>query len=249
MKNEKESLGDRIKAYEKDCAIVLKEGMPVIIRLDGKGFSKYTKDLTKPYSEDLSKVMGLTAIELCKQIQGVRLAYTQSDEINLVLKYYKKEDSEPWFGNQLQKMVSISAAIASTTFTINSGKIWKGELKPATFDSRAFIVPEKDVINAILWRQLDATRNSIQGLARSMYSHKECTDKNINELEAMCAAKGRNWHDEPTWFKRGFCVFRESYVGLNPKNPEVPVIRHRWAEFRSIPNISLSPGYIGKHLK
>ena len=130
---------------------------------------------------------------------------------------YKKLTSQGWFDNKLQKMVSISAAVASTTFTMESWRIWSplaGEqpvhpsvehyaqqflgIKPALFDSRVFVLPESDVCNYFVWREQDATRNSVQMLARSLYSHKECHKKNNSKLQEMIFQKGRNWNNETT---------------------------------------------------
>jgi len=128
---------------------------------------------------------------------------------------YKRFNSEAWFDNQVQKMVSVAAGIASSHFTANSWKIWHAKdglalegIRPAVFDARAFIVPEADVCNYFLWRQQDATRNSIQMLARSLYSHKECDNKNTSQLQEMCSQKGTNWDALPTRWKRGACVKR-----------------------------------------
>lgn len=74
------------------------------------------------------------------------------------------------------------------------------------FDARAFTVPIEEVNNCLLWRQQDATRNSIQALAQSLYPHKELQGINTKALQdKMFSEKGINWNDLPTKQKRGSC--------------------------------------------
>lgn len=199
----KDSLGDRMKRYESACKTILPPRLPIILRCDGKAFHTITKSLKIPYDERFIDSMNIAAIKLCKEIQGAQLAYVQSDEISVLIHGYKRFNSQSWFDNEIQKMVSISAAIAAVTFTQHSFEYLH---KPAYFDSRVFVVPEADVCNYFLWREQDASRNSIQMLARSLYSHKECYEKNSVELQEMCFLKGKNWNNEPTFFKRGRCI-------------------------------------------
>ena len=150
-----DSLGDRMKSYEDAYRMHLPIRMPVILRVDGKAFHTYTKGCKKPVDQGLVDCMNDTAIALCKNIQGAQIAYVQSDEISILLNNYKTIDTQAWFENNVQKMVSISASIASVTFTENSYKIWgfhdnaEGTgfegmgytspiIKPAYFDSRVF---------------------------------------------------------------------------------------------------------------
>src|SRR5690606_28151994 len=117
----------------------------------------------------------------------------------------KRHETQPWVNNRIQKIVSLSASVAASTMTILSEKT-------AEFDARAFVLPESEVANYFLWRQQDATRNSIQMLARSLYSHKECDRKNTSQLQEMCFQKGKNWNDLPTSLKRGRCAVRYDVV-------------------------------------
>ena len=144
-------------------------------------------------------------------MQGAQLAYIQSDEISILIHNYKRLTSQSWFGNQLQKMASVSAGIASGVMTLESIKVF-GEYRRAVFDSRVFILPEHDVCNYFLWRQQDWTRNSVQMLARSLYSHKECYKKNNAQLQEMCVQKGYNWNDLDPYLKRGICLTGSSWV-------------------------------------
>lgn len=232
----KDSLGDRIKAYENCFRYELPRRMPIIIRVDGKAFHTYTKQLKEkgePYNILFHEVMDLTALKLCEEIQGVQIAYIQSDEISLLLHNYKNLYTQPWFSNNLQKMISVSAAIASATFTAESWRMWSvysiEDIRPAYFDSRIFILPEHEVCNYFIWRQQDCTRNSVQSLARAHFSHKECLNKNGSQLQDMCRSIGKNWDNEPTFFKRGRSVIK---------------VAGKWIVDNEIPIFSQSRNYI-----
>ena len=116
MKNNKDSLGDRMKTYEYVTRTYLTRRMPVIIRLDGKAFHTFTRGLKKPFDEIFVKAMQDTMKHLCENVQGCVLGYTQSDEITLVLVDYHDRDTSAWFDNNIQKMASVSASMATMAF-------------------------------------------------------------------------------------------------------------------------------------
>lgn len=261
-----DSLGDRMKSYEDVFRLQLPIRMPVIIRVDGKAFHTYTakkspiKGVEKPVDAGLVECMNDTAIALCDEIQGAKLAYVQSDEISILLNNYQTNDTQSWFDNNLQKMVSIASSVASVTFTLNSFKIWgviqteeipQPLIDPAFFDARAFVMPKEDVVNYFLWRQQDATRNSVQMLARSLYSHKECTNKNNSELQELIFQKGINWNDCPTSQKRGRCIVKQytEKTALNPKTNKYEVaVRSAWVVDNEIPIFSQDRNYINQYV-
>lgn len=235
-----DNLGDRIKGYENAYRISLPMRMPIIIRVDGCHFHSYTKGCQRPFDLKLIEAMNTVAITLCQEIQGAKLAYVQSDEISVLLNNYTSLNFEPWFSNNLQKMVSVAAGIASSVMTEESIKIF-GAIKRAEFDARAFLLPKEEVCNALLFRQQDATRNSVQMLARSLHSHKECTDKNNSELQEMIFQKGMNWNDLPAAQKRGRCIIKEQY-------DKEGVLRSRWIVDENIPIFSQDRNYIEQHV-
>jgi tRNA(His) 5'-end guanylyltransferase len=233
-----DSLGDRMKSYENCFRPFFPQRLPVILRVDGKAFHTYTKKCAKPFDDKLIEVMNLTAIELCSNIMGAKLAYIQSDEISILIHGYETIETQPWFGGNVNKMISISSAMASVAFTMNSPKLWDGEIRPVLFDSRAFVIPERDVCNYFIWRQQDWTRNSVQTLARSLYSHNECEDKNNSQLQEMTFAKGHNWNDLETRYKRGRCAIK---VGVQLPNG---VYRYKWTIDNEIPIFTQERDYI-----
>ena len=167
-----DTLGDRMKGYEDASRIYLPRRLPVIIRLDGKAFHTWTRGLPRPYCQSLMEAMNEVAKTLCNQVQNTVLAYTQSDEISLVLIDYQDIKTTAWFDNNLQKMASVSAGIASAKLTALSPTIFGGlrdGLKEAVFDSRVFVLPPHEVSNYLIWRQQDWNRNSLAMLAQSLF--------------------------------------------------------------------------------
>lgn len=266
MNNNSSSLGDRMKSYENISRIYLTKKTPVIIRIDGRAFHNFTKGFDRPFDNILIKAMQDTGKYLCENICGCKLAYTQSDEISLLLVDYERNETDPWFQNNLQKLVSVSASMATLAFNyafqyqVNkefteyvSGKKelrgTKEEFDPkferyfdrcftAMFDSRAFILPKEEVCNYFIWRQQDASKNSIQMVARSIYPHKELQNKNCDELqEIMFQDKQVNWNDFDAVYKRGTCIVKKQFKTNG-------VVRSKWIVDKEIPIFTQERNYI-----
>lgn len=245
-----DNLGDRCKAYEATFKNFLPPRMPVILRLDGTHFHSYLKGCQKPFDAKVISCMDDTLLYLCKNVQNVVLGYVQSDEISLLLNNFKDYGTEAWYNNNVQKMCSVAAGMASAYFSSISDRIF-GKIKLATFDCRAFAVPKEDVCNVLYWRQKDCERNSVSMLARSLYSHKECHDKNSSQLKEMCLKKGQSWEALPTSQKHGRCAVKiKSWkTGTNPKTGEVfEALRSEWVIDNNIPSFIEDREYINKHL-
>src|SRR5574344_274662 len=106
------SLSDRMKNYEKEARLYLPKNTPLIIRVDGKNFSKFTKGFKKPFDVLFHECMYQTARYLCENIQGAEIAYSQSDEITILIQD-NPVDSSSWYGKQVQKICSVSASLAT----------------------------------------------------------------------------------------------------------------------------------------
>ncbi len=207
--SDSDSLGDRMKGYELAYRSVMPRRMPVILRLDGRAFHTYTRGAAKPFSTRLMDAMDTAAAEVCKEAQGATISYVQSDEISILLHNYRSLVTCPWFDNQVQKIVSVSASIAAVSMTLSSQHIF-GHTKPASFDARVFVLPEAEVCNYFIWRQQDAIRNSISMLAQSLYGHSELIGKSCSEMQTMMLTeKNINWNGLPTAQRRGRCVYRK----------------------------------------
>lgn len=243
MVKKRDALGDRMKKYEYITRTYLVPRMPVIIRLDGKAFHTFTRGFKRPFDEVLISTMQDTTKYLCENIQGCVLGYTQSDEITLVLVDYKKLNSCAWFDNNIQKMCSIAASMATFAFNrffvanLNAfyefntdidlteigyhitfseeddGKYYeaykKAAEKGAMFDARVFNIPKEEVCNCVLWRQNDATRNSVEMVAQAHFSHGVLQNKSQSQMQDMLMLeKGINWNDFPVHQKRGSCCIK-----------------------------------------
>ena len=239
----RDDLGKRMKEfYEQVPKTRLVRRMPVAIRIDGKAFHTFTRGFKKPFDEVLMKSMQETMQYLCKNIQGVKLGYTQSDEITLILTDYDTLTTSAWFDYEVQKMCSISASMATMAFNkafsnnatqhmINciadfpyNNVLIKARLKGAMFDARVFNIPKEEVTNLVYWRQLDATRNSIQMVGQAYFSHKELQNKTCNMIQDMLhEQKGINWNDYEVDKKRGSCCIKTEEGWIIDKN--IPIFK------------------------
>jgi len=223
-------LSDRIKEhYEDRTKVFLNRRTITLLRLDGKGFSKLTKSLNKPFDDAFSDDMDATAIYLCQNIQGAKFAYTQSDEITVVMTDFDTLETDAWFDYNVQKMVSISASLATAKF--NQLRLFREpntpDTKLACFDSRVFQVPNIDeMVNAIINRQQDCTRNSVSMAASANYSHEELNGKSSDEKQEMLFQKGINWNDYKTKYKRGSVIKKHQFEVEGP-NGETAT-RSKW---------------------
>ena len=261
-----DALGTRMKEfYEQVPKTRLVRRMPVAIRIDGKAFHTFTRGFQKPFDEVLGNAMVQTMKYLCANIQGCVFGYTQSDEITLILVDYNMYDTDAWFDYEVQKICSISASMATMAFnkyfkeemnnwweTAHDGIKWdspgwekidkqldvyaKAYNKGAMFDARCFNIPKEEVTNLIYWRQLDATRNSIQMVGQANFSHSELQGKSCNMIQDMLhEQKDINWNDYPTRWKRGVACYKkiEDFIKVVPSDgwapeQEIPMKRSYW---------------------
>ena len=223
------NLHERMKQYEAVSQTYLMRRTPVIIRLDGVAFHTFTKDFDKPSDEVLGVAMRTTTRYLVNNIQGCILGYTQSDEISLVLQDYKKLDTDAWFGYNVQKLVSVSAKMATDEFhrafdnaTCGMdaekciGVYWRAmKDNNVGFDSRCWNLPFEEVNNYLIDRQQDAERNSINLLGQQYYSQKELNGIKSNELQnKLFTEQGVNWNDLPDYQKRGYLTLPKNDPNL-----------------------------------
>lgn len=203
--------------YEDKTRSSLIRRMPVILRLDGKAFHTLTRGCEKPFDKNFIKCMEDTAMRLCAEVQNARFAYSQSDEISLLLTDYDNLDTDQWFDGNIQKICSISASIASVCFTKEFGK-------DAYFDARVFNIPKEEVCNYFIWRQQDASRNSVQGLGQAYFSHKSLIGLNNDQVqEKLWQERQVNWNNLPTNHKRGFCLRRIGTDGNWMLDRDIPI--------------------------
>jgi tRNA(His) 5'-end guanylyltransferase len=260
-----DKLGDRMKDfYEDRTRYKLARRTNTIIRIDGKAFHTYTKGLQRPFDQGLMEDMNKTTEYLCQNIQGAKFGYVQSDEISILITDYDDIDTHAWFDANLQKMASIAASLATAEFNrlrlirkmnttvATAGSILE-QFKHAMFDARVFQIPyQEEVINYFLWRQQDATRNSISSVAQSLYSAKELHGKKTSDMQEMIFQKGINWNDFTPREKRGSIIRRVEHVYARRDEPimdgKTRVIeaykRKKWEADLNTPIISQDKDYL-----
>lgn len=241
----KDALGDRMKDfYEDRTRFKLPRRTNTIIRIDGKAFHTYTKGLPRPFDSGLIEDMNNTTAYLCKNIQGAKFGYVQSDEISILLGDYDTMQTDAWFDNNLQKMCSVAASMATSEFNrLRLMRIASTDgsfsfhhdietFKMAEFDARVFQIPLSiEVENYFIWRQQDATRNSISSVAQSLYSPKQLNGVKTDKMQEMIFEKGINWNDYSYREKRGTVISKvlETTTTKLPKiSGEVTYTRNKW---------------------
>lgn len=207
--SDKDDFGNRIKAYEEiETSRILIPHLPIYVRLDGKCFHSFTKNMKRPYDETLSNVMIETTKYLVKETSAV-IGYTQSDEISLIY-YYPDPKSEPMYAGKTSKINSILAAMCSVKFNQLATEQWPELMSNSLpiFDCRTFNLPNTaEAVNAILWRETDATKNAVSMAARTYFSHKQLQNKSGKEMQEMLFQEHNiNFNDYPAFFKRGTFV-------------------------------------------
>lgn len=202
-----DALGDRMKMYEGiECDRRFIPMVPIVARMDGRAFHAFTRGMTRPFDEVFSNVMIDTTLFLTQETNAC-MGYTQSDEITLA--WHSTElKSQVWFDGRISKMVSQLAAHATLCFyRLYQERAPQFAHRLPTFDARVWQVPTRtEGANVFLWREWDATKNSITMSAHSVYSDKELFGKNGSEKQEMLFQKGINWNDYPAHFKRGTFV-------------------------------------------
>lgn len=228
-----DSLGDRMKTYEEVTRTHLVRRTPVILRLDGKAFHTLTRGLARPFDRRFMEVMKETALAVMKEVQGAQLGYVESDEISVLIVDYKKLDSDGWFDYNIQKIVSVAASVATAAFN-NAYRERFGSIggHVGLFDARVFNVPREDVANYFIWRQKDATRNSIQAVAQACFPQKELTGLSCDKLqEKLFQERAINWsQDFKTDEKRGTAIVKMPDTNGRPKwtpDPATPEFTKR----------------------
>ncbi|MBG0818265.1 tRNA(His) guanylyltransferase Thg1 family protein [Planomonospora sp. ID82291] len=204
------ALGDRMKGYEHVTRGVLPRRTYTIIRVDGRAFHTFLAHADRPFDEAVVEAMNAVAVALCGQAQGAVFAYTQSDECSLLLTDFASRTTQPWFGGVIQKIASISAAVASVAFNQAYGYHYDDAC--AVFDARVFTLPDAvEVANYFLWRQRDCVRNSITMAAQARFSHRQLQGVTTEQMQEMLwQGHGINWNDYPAGMKRGRVIVRDT---------------------------------------
>lgn len=253
-----DELGKRMKAYENESNKKLVKKLPVIIRVDGKGFSAFAEKLEKPFDDILIDSMHETMRFLCKHVTGCVLGYCQSDEISLLVQGYKNKDTQPWFDYKLNELCSVVASMATfafnrifennvmefhdlccenrTLFDENEERI-KTLLdcceKGALFKAWAFNLPFNEVTNYFYCRQSDGVRNSIELVGQSNFSTEQLHGVNADGIKKMLLEKGIDYDKIPVYKQRGVCCVKTKLPSFSQNKK--PTMRKVWVTDIDIP--------------
>lgn len=225
-----DDVASRVKAGEATTKQRLPENGYAILRLDGRHFHTYTKHLRRPYDEQFMNDMDTVASRVCKEVSGVLMGYVQSDEITVVFGDLATENTQMWFGGVVQKIVSVTAGLASATMS---------RLRPdqpvAMFDARVWGAGRQGVVEALAWRREDAVRNSILMTAQSVVPHRELQHVGVRGAYEKALLAGVDWAAQPAGFKFGRVLTPEvrleevSYVHKRTGVTETTeALRTRW---------------------
>lgn len=247
---ERDSLGNRMKDYENTTRMYLEPKKPIMIRLDGRAFHTYTKHFNRPFDRIMMDSMQETLVVLCNEVSGVKLGYTQSDEITLVLTDTTNENTQAIFNGNVLKIASVTASIATRAFNhifqrnvtmarldhVDVEQYKSALMQGATFDSRCWSLPEDEVVNCLIWRQQDAIRNSIQAVGQSNFSAKQLHGKSCQNIIEMLKEKGIDWHSLPKEKQRGvLCVKEKVIMNTEIEGKVIPVERSKWVIYKETP--------------
>ncbi|MGH3389264.1 MAG: tRNA(His) guanylyltransferase Thg1 family protein, partial [Actinomadura sp.] len=226
----------RMRALEWFHSLVVLPGAWTIIRVDGRSFTRFTgQRFDKPFDPRFSALMVETAQALLTELGG-RYAYTESDEISVVL-----DPAFELFGREVEKLVSLSAGIASAAFTHGAGE-------PVCFDGRVWMgTGQDDVVDYLSWRQADATRCALYGwcywtLRKEGRSQAQATGAlertTVSGKNGLLFDRGINFNELPAWQRRGVGLWWETYgkTGYDPvRGTAVTATRRRVHVERELP--------------
>lgn len=203
-KKERDPLGVEMKELEKVFTSPrLNTDNHIVARLDGRGFSKFTKKMNQPYDIRLSKTMRDVTEALMEEFKA-DVGYTQSDEISLVWRPKDNPESQFIFDGKIQKINSVLAGFCSSAFVMkyyeNFGRM--PDRIPG-FDCRIIDMTHNNADRMLIWRRMDARRNAIQMVGRTHFSHDELHKKPAYEILDMLYSIGINFMDFPEFFKYG----------------------------------------------
>jgi len=211
-------LKDRIESYQASTDYKLLPRVPIIICINGRGFAKVTQLLDKPYCPKFSECIVSTMLRLCTDVEGALFAYQHNDEIILVTRNDQSNETHPWYDNKLQKICSVTSAIATMHFNECATTMGLDMTGDPIFTSQVFAVPTiGEATNTFVYKQQQNFHTSIQSAC--LYNLLTKYDKNtikdmlaglnidekIDLLHQECNIR---YNDYPLAFRRGIAAYK-----------------------------------------
>ena len=246
-----ETLKEKCQTLRAKYDVSMPKKTYVMSAIDGRAFSRLIKNkYEKPFDDKFINMMNEVAIYVCKNVQGCKFAYTQSDEITFVLTDFETEETSAFFDYRLCKMLSIIPSLATAKFnqlvalnlldTPCSSEDIKQIIKHmslAQFDCKVWNTDNfNDVFAYFLWRQIDCVRNSKQQAAQTYLPHKELVGKHTDEqVQMLLEKKGIDWNEYSDGKKYGRFIYKEQVEKEIPNSNEETCIRNVWLAHDAFP--------------
>lgn len=259
FENKTYGLEQNMRRYEDTAKSRLLEHVPVVIRVDGRAFKNYTKGFVTPFDTVFRTAMRNTMIALCANVPNCVLGYTFSDEISLIL-VQKTYHTAPWFDNEVEKLVSNVASMTTLFFNREFAKAvsdapaaglkrYEDKLWRATFDARAFNLPESQVELYLYWRQMDCIRNAISQAARALpgMNHSVMKGQDLAALKMMLAGGGTPWESFSNYDRFGTFATKQKETFERVENGSVvKFARDKWAFREESPELSKDRDFLNE---
>lgn len=231
-----QTLQQRMISYEESTSPRIISRIPVIIKIDGRSFSRATKRIQKPFCHRTMAILNGTMLSLVKKIDGAVFGYQYSDKIVLVLRNDRGEEEDPWFGNDVQAMCSAAASMATYEFMT---QLWEIDEPPElegdiSFKTNVFGIPNIiEVINYIIYRQYCCMQYAIDETVYSVIGRGSTLDGvDIEDRKKILDDAGVSLEEFPASFRHGSAVY------LTPKlvhTAHGEVTHHKWLVDFEIP--------------
>ena len=245
------TLQDRIRSYEDLTDIKLMKGLPIIISLNGRAFRKTTSLLQKPFSSEFTDLMTAVMIRLASEVDGTIFVYGFNDEVILVARNDQTIDTQAWYDNRVQKIVSAVSSLATCEF----GKLAKSNninvLGDPIFVASVFaVLNTTEAINVLVAKQQQAQhialyqacyyellkRHDIDTVKQSIVN--KTAQEKADLLFEVCRI---DYTDYDISFRRGIATFRAPKVINTGTNEE---IRNKLVIEKSLPIFSKEPAFL-----
>jgi tRNA(His) guanylyltransferase len=241
----------RYSKYENSYSYNIIYRIPVILKINGRSFSRITKNTQKPFCHKTKNIFNQVILSLSKQIDGVVFGYQYSDKIFLVLRNDRSPDEDPWFGNNVQKIASTSASMATSEFMT---QLWAADEAPnlegnISFTSQVFGVPSiKETINYFIYQQMKCTHRAVDEAVYSIlwprYGNQSATileGKDLNQRKHILKEAGLDFDSFPAAYRLGTATY------LAPtliQTEQGQTTRHNWWLDFNIPSLSKTNNWL-----
>lgn len=200
-------LSERMREYELASKTRFPKRVPILIRADGKKFSKFVKDFEAPFDSLLGEMLKLTAFNVAKKLDGCVFFTQHSDEMSFFINTYQTLNQKGLMNLTKHKIDSEVASMITLEFVkqLVANDLTHLLDKFKGFDARSWVLPKDEVVNYFFERQTSSKRNSIQMYARQYFTQKEINGlSGLLMIEKMREEKNFDWESVDTWHKYGW---------------------------------------------